>query len=498
MPAIINTNIESLNAQRNLNKSQSALQTSLQRLSSGLRINSAKDDAAGMAISERFTSQIRGLNQASRNANDGISLAQTAEGALVETTNALQRIRELAVQSANDTNSASDRASLQAEVVQLQNEITRIATTNQFNGKNLLDGTFTAQIFHVGANSSQTIGLSISNAQATAIGDNRVTETGTMNTAKTASVAKTTNFTSVGEILTVSGSLGSATTANTSIGDSAFTIAANVNAVTASTNVTAKAITKATLSTLTVSGTITFDLYGVNTTAAAISAAVSSTSDLSPLNDAINNLSATTGITSTVASGTLTLTSDQGYDINIVNFKLGTAVGNTINLMGLDGFTGSTSGTAVTLIGSGTAVDSSVVGGTVRFGSSSGFTVTSASAGGIFTGVTSNASVLTSVASISIATQTGSNSAIDVIDTALQTINSVRATLGAAQNRFSSVVSALQTTSENLSASRSRIQDTDFAAETAQLTRNQILQQAGTAMLAQANQLPNNVLTLLR
>src|SRR3989338_8519074 len=151
MPQIINTNIASLNSQRNLNTSQTSLNVALQRLSSGLRINSAKDDAAGLAISERFTAQIRGLNQASRNANDGISLAQTAEGALVETTNALQRIRELAVQSANDTNSASDRASLQAEVVQLQNEITRIATTNQFNGKNLLDGTFTAQIFHVGA-----------------------------------------------------------------------------------------------------------------------------------------------------------------------------------------------------------------------------------------------------------------------------------------------------------------------------------------------------------
>ena len=194
MPQIINTNVISLNAQRNLNSSQGALQTSLQRLSSGLRINSSKDDAAGMAITERFTSQIRGLNQAARNANDGISLAQTAEGALVETTNALQRIRELAVQAANDTNSASDRAALQAEVAQLQSEINRIATSNQFNGKNLLDGTFTAQSFQVGANANQTLGISINNAQATAIGDNRVTETGTMNTAKTASSAKTTNF----------------------------------------------------------------------------------------------------------------------------------------------------------------------------------------------------------------------------------------------------------------------------------------------------------------
>ena len=492
MPQIINTNVISLNAQRNLNSSQGALQTSLQRLSSGLRINSSKDDAAGMAITERFTSQIRGLNQAARNANDGISLAQTAEGALVETTNALQRIRELAVQAANDTNSASDRAALQAEVAQLQSEINRIATSNQFNGKNLLDGTFTAQSFQVGANANQTLGISINNAQATAIGDNRVTETGTMNTAKTASSAKTTNFTSAGEILTVSGSLGTATTATTVAGDSAFTIAANVNAISASTNVTAKAITKATLGTLSGTGYISFSLFGVNSTAATVGATVNTTTDLSPLNDAINNLSATTGITSSVSTGTLTLTNSQGYDINIADF-LGCA---TAQFRGLDGFTSSTSGAAVTLTA--TATDSSVVGGTLRFSSSSGFTISSASVGGVFSATTSNGSNLTSVSGISIGSQLGANEAIDIIDTALQTINTQRATLGAAQNRFSSVVTALQTTSENLSAARSRIQDADFAAETAQLTRNQILQQAGTAMLAQANALPNTVLSLLK
>jgi flagellin len=170
MPAVINTNVASLNAQRNLSSSQSALQTSLQRLSSGLRINSAKDDAAGMAITERMTSQIRGLNQAARNANDGVSLAQTAEGGLAEVGNNLQRIRELAIQSANSTNSSSDRASLNAEVSQLLAEIQRVATTSQFNGQNILDGTFTAAQFQVGANANQTITASTGNAQTSALG----------------------------------------------------------------------------------------------------------------------------------------------------------------------------------------------------------------------------------------------------------------------------------------------------------------------------------------
>src|SRR5688572_26811910 len=171
MPQVINMNIASMNAQRNLNQSQSALQTSLQRLSSGLRINSAKDDAAGLAITERFTSQIRGLNQASRNANDAISLSQTAEGALGEISNNVQRIRELAVQSANATNSASDRAALQNEVSQLVSEIDRVASQTAFNGVNLLDGSFTSQAFQVGANAGQTISISsISSARTSALG----------------------------------------------------------------------------------------------------------------------------------------------------------------------------------------------------------------------------------------------------------------------------------------------------------------------------------------
>ena len=498
MPQTINTNIASLNAQRNLNSSQGTLATSLQRLSSGLRINSAKDDAAGLAISERFTSQIRGLDQAARNANDGISLAQTAEGALVETTNALQRIRELAVQSANDTNSTSDRTAIQSEVAQLQAEISRIANSTQFNGKNLLDGNFSGQNFQVGANANQTIGVSISDAKSTAIGDNRVAETGTLNVAVAAAAgagARVASTVNVGEQLTLSGSSGTVTTTTVAAGDSAFTLAALANASTGSTNVAAKAITKATLSGLSASGTVAFTLFGSNSTGVAISAVGNTATDLSSLNDQINNYAATTGITSTHSGGTLTLTSEAGYDISITDMLNGSTA--TMQFRALDGYTSATSGAAVTL-GSTTGADSSTVGGTLRFTSASAFTVTSGSAGGMFAATTSNASTLSAVSSISVSTQSGANSAIDIIDSALQTVNSQRASLGAIQNRFSSVVSSLQTATENMSASRGRIQDADFAKETATLTRNQILQQAGIAMLAQANALPNNVLALLR
>src|SRR3954470_24034755 len=199
MPQVINTNVASLNAQRNLTTSQGQLATALQRLSSGLRINSAKDDAAGLAISERFTTQIRGLNQAVRNANDGISLAQTAEGALGETGNALQRIRELAIQSANSTNSASDRAALNAESSQLLAEIQRNGLTTQFNGQNILDGTFSSAQFQVGANANQTINATISSAQTSSLGSYQVTSGGTaVNGTALASGDLTINGTNVG------------------------------------------------------------------------------------------------------------------------------------------------------------------------------------------------------------------------------------------------------------------------------------------------------------
>lgn len=502
MPQVISTNLASLNAQRNLNSSQAGLQTALQRLSSGLRINSARDDAAGLAISQRFTSQINGLNQAVRNANDGISLAQTAEGALQESGNILQRIRQLAIQSANDSNSASDRKALQAEVSQLTSELNRIANTTTFNGKKVLDGSFSGQKFQVGADANQTINVTISDARATALGNYsrdsvNTTAANGLGVATSASAALAANNFNT-QAITINGSLGQSTilAATLADGSTARTIAAEVNNVTGSTGVTAKATTTATIGNISAAGTFSFNLYGQNTSAIQVSATVTSTSDLTSIRDAINAQTGLTGITAEGTGASLSLTQAEGYNISLEGVS---ATGSAT----LD-FTGATGSAAATL-GAATTTDSSTVGGTVSFNSENAFTVSSSvagSGGGLFGDATAaNAGVtgaLAAVGSANISTQTGANSAISVLDAAIQKLNSIRADLGAVQNRFGSTISNLETTSENLDAARSRVRDADFAAETAALTRGQILQQAGTAILAQANALPNGVLSLLR
>jgi len=381
MAQTINTNVASLNAQRNVNNSQMQLNTAMQRLSSGLRINSAKDDAAGLAISQRFTSQIKGLNQASRNANDGISLVQTAEGALVEVTNNLQRIRELAVQSSNATNSQSDRDALQTEVTSLKAEVERVANTTAFNGVKVLDGSFTGAVFQVGANAGETITVNtIADANLAALSD--------VSTASTAS-------TQVATLGTGAAAAGSLTINGTDIG--------------------------------------------------ALAAVGSASERGAQLVDAINNVSTTTGVNAYVDSTTnqIMLTSE-----------------STITLAGTD------DGTLTGFDGAG--------------------------------GVTATATNQTGLTTLDVSSYAGSQLAIKQIDSALSQINTARASLGAVQNRFSSVVSSVDTTAENLSASRSRIQDADFAQETANLSRGQVLQQAGISMLSQANSSAQGVLKLLQ
>jgi flagellin len=387
MAAIINTNVIALNAQRNLNSSQNALATTLQRLSSGLRINSAKDDAAGLAISERMTSQIRGLNQAVRNANDGISMSQTAEGALGEIGNNLQRIRELAVQSGNASNSVSDRTALNNEVQQIKAEIDRVASTTAFNGIKLLDGTFTNQAFQVGANVGETISItSLVNAQSSSLGTSTATTANVTGVAATAFTAPADNI-AAGD-LKINGVDVGAITAGGSAAAQGAAVAAAINLVSGTSNVTASAD----------------------------------------------------------AAGLVTLTN--------------------------------TSGSTTIVAMSGTAT-------TARTGLTAGTTA-------------ATTATVTGFAGVNISTTAGAENAIASMDSALSALNAARADLGAYQNRFSSAVANLQTTAENLSASRSRIVDTDFASETAILSRNQVLQQAGTAMLAQANALPQSVLALLR
>ncbi len=483
MAQTINTNVASLNAQRNLNSSQNALATSLQRLSSGLRINSAKDDAAGLAISDRMTAQIRGLNQAARNANDGISLAQTAEGAMAEIGNNLQRMRELAIQSANSTNSASDRSSLDAEAAQLAAEITRVSSQTSFNGLKLLDGSFQTQAFQVGANANETISInSISDTRSTALGSNILVAGGTamgVNTA--AAAANTTNGVTVEAGLTISTVNGSTTSAfGYAVGADAKAIAAAVNANAGGVGVTATATNSTTFGSLSLAGTVSLNLNG-----SAISAVVADPTDLTTLMGAINGAQGATGVTATFTSTSskagLTLSTNDGRDIVVDTFA-STGAGNQT----------ATFGTVTLTEGS---TDSSIRTGSVSLASSKGAITLAGHNADVFNTATSTFS---SVASLSLNSADNSQLALATIDAALAQINVSRGDLGAYQNRFSSAIASLSTTSENLSAARGRIQDADFAQETAALTRNQILQQAGIAMLSQANSLPQSVLSLLK
>ena len=487
MAISVNTNVASLNAQRNLLGTERTLNRALQRLSSGLRVNSAKDDAAGLAISDRMTSQIRGLNQAARNANDGISLSQTAEGALQEVTALLQRIRELAVQSANDTNTSSDRQSLQDEVVQLQAEVNRIADTTSFNGRKLLDGSFGTAKFHVGTEANQVINVTTGDARGTKIGAHQnYVEAETANAA--AAGDPTTDYT--GANLAINGSKGEAT-ATIAAGASAKTAAEAINGKTVDTGVSASARTEFTITSI-LDGSYTFTLSdGTNT--ATISAMVSG-GDLSDMVEAINDHAATTGVTATLND-------------NKDGVVFADADGDTVTIERTDAVNDdwtitATKAPATTTIQSGGGNAVGEIRGYVLIESSKSFSV---DAGGVGDDMVSPAGVadvrtstLYQVASIDIKTQSGANDAISVIDMAISKIDTIRGSLGAVQNRFESVITNLTNVSENISAARSRILDADFAAETAALTKAQILQQAGLAMLSQANMIPQAALTLLQ
>ena len=479
MPQIINTNVMSLNAQRNLNKSQGSLATSLQRLSSGLRINSAKDDAAGLAISERFTSQVRGLTVAARNANDGISMSQVAEGALSSAGDILQRIREIAVQSANATNSSSDRGALQLEVGQLTAELNRIAKTTDFNGQKLLDGSFGTAAFQVGAQANQTIVATTANFTTQQYGDYRVYGEKS-NASKASSVAATT--------LTISGSAGTKQVL-VAAGDSAETIAASVNLVKADTGVTASAQTTTNVA-FQKSGAYAVTLQAANSSAVQINFSIDSTTGSDAMSQAVNafnDFTSKTGVVATIKADNsgITLTNYDGKKITLDDTTTKNAGAVYVS-----------SGAGSASLASDTKVNTAFVDGQVTFDSSKSFIVT-----GTKKNTLSNAreaSSLQKVADLDVSSVSGANLALSIVDAAISQVSLQRAKFGALQNRFSSTVSNLQTTTENLSAANSRIKDADFAVETANLTRSQILQQAGTAMLAQANSIPQNVLTLLR
>ena len=487
MAQTINTNVASLNAQRNLNISQSALATSLQRLSSGLRINSAKDDAAGMAISSRMTAQISGLNQAARNANDGVSLAQTAEGAMAEISSNLQRIRELAVQSVNATNSSSDRVTMDSEVQALSSEIDRVASATGFNGVKLLDGSFAAQTFQVGANQGETISIaSITSMRTAAMG---ATTSASMTGSTLTGAAALGNGDITLQVGATVTSVGAAVNgSNGKTNTSAYSIANAINAVSA--GVTATANSSVVTNGAAATGGAAADAGSITINGAVITfvgGSVGNSAATDELNviSAINSQSpATHGvIASDDGTGKIKLTAADGRNIDV---SVVTSTGGTLTAakLGLDSVDGVVSYGSVSL---NAATSFTIAGGNpTRVGAN--FTAQTVAA--VFNGTT--------VSQVNVLSASSSNSAIATVDAALNTVNNARASMGAIQNRFSSAVASLTTSSENLSAARGRIQDADFAQETAALTRNQILQQAGIAMLAQANSLPQSVLSLLK
>jgi flagellin len=492
---VINTNIMSLNAQRNLGTSRSDLATALQRLSSGLRINSAKDDAAGLAISERFTTQIRGLNQAMRNSNDGISLAQTAEGALQEVTNNLQRIRELAVQSANATNSSSDRQALDQEVQQRLAEIDRIATVTSFNNQKVLDGTFGNATFQVGANVGETISVGLSTSmRLTALGKtadyvggaaySTATAIGQQGTGVTANALNNNVSIAVGSGQAVNVGVSAAGTAVGQSAGSAFAKAAAINAAGIG-GLTAVADNTVALNfTTTATNGYALTVNGVSVQAAT-TAALTGTQ----LAANINANSSQTGVIASFNAGVMTLTAVDGRDITLgqtatatEGFQAATASNNTVNAA----LTGAAGNATLSARGS------------VRLTAAEQITVSGAGVADLGYGAVSYALGNASLSTASVTTVANANATISRIDSALTSVSGLRSTFGAVQNRFESTIANLQTVSENLNASRSRIRDADFASETASLTRAQILQQAGVAILSQANAVPQQVLGLLR
>lgn len=523
MAAVINTNSASLNAQRNLGTSQSALATSLQRLSSGLRINSAKDDAAGLAITDRMTSQIRGMDQAKRNANDGVSLAQTAEGALSTANDMLQRIRELSVQSSNATNSVTDRAALQAEANQLTSELDRLSTTTQFNGQNLLDGTFGSANFQVGANANQVITATTGNFRTASFGNYRIgasvanTQGGAgdlTNGSVANSIQSSASATSrvKGGDFTINGFTGAATI-NAKEGASAREVADLINVKSGTTNVNAHATTEIQLTDIDLGKGFSLDVLSNNKTAVKVAFTTGNESNSQGLAAAIkafNDVTSTTGVSAQMnKEGTgITLVNATGEDIKLSNgspdatmtaggTKLATAAQAEEAKQNSSAATTDEDGNPVEQEES--TVSSMVVGtGQIVLDSNRAFGISNVTSATDFFNTPAASSQLQSVSQIDISSVEGASRAIAQVDSALGAVSDQRSSFGALQARFSSVISTLQVSGENVTAARSRIMDTDFASETASLTRGQILQQAGTAMLAQANQVPNGVLALLR
>ena len=482
MAIVVNTNVASINAQRSLNLINRSMDKALERLASGLRINHAGDDAAGLAIANGLQSQVRGLGQAVRNSSDGLSVVGTAEGTLTTQVGILQRIRELAVQAANDINSATNRGAIQDEITSQVDELTRLGNTTEFNGQMLMNGTFTNKKIQVGAYAGQTITITL--------GDFRAAQMGTIAQTTGATAIDTTTNASAATITTTQGS--APLTASQADGvstvnaaGSAIAKAASINQAYGTTGVSASVV-EATLlgaviaggagtavgalATLTINGvtvingaTNNFLVYGADTTGS--------------LRAAINAQSNTTGVTAALnGASNIVLTAADGRNINLVAVS---SVAATIGWLGA-----ATPGTTVNGQGS------------IKMTATEQFTITGAANVLGATG-TIALDVNKAVNKIDVSTQVGADTAIQIIDSALKKVADAQGALGALSNRLENTISNLQISIENLSASESRIRDADFAAETASLTRAQIIQQAGIAVLSQANLRPQAALSLI-
>lgn len=494
---VIQTNLSALIAQNAARASEMQTEQSMQRLSTGLRINSAKDDAAGLAIATRMSSAIRGLGVSLKNASNGISMAQTAEGALGNINDALQRLRELAVQSANGSNNDTDRSFLESEASGLIAEINRIGSQANFNNSKLLNGSFNAQTFQLGYLASDAmVFCGIDNVTATALGTHKLlmdgSGLGALVAASSTATSNTVSNVSTSVLSTATGGTTSAIAIAT--GDSAKQVADKINSSANSIGIKASASNAAIINGVTAAGTISFSLAG--SASASISATISSTNDLSALSAAINGVSGTTGITASFVSfdskNAIQLTSNDGADIKVTNY-VHSASGSATFKEGPSDIGGGT-GVSTTLTN---ANHSSVKSGIVTLASSKGAITTVNGNTTIFASATQSSS-FSSVQSISVASQTNANASLAVIDASLEKVNTNRANLGALINRFEMSISSQSNSIMNLSESRSRILDADYAKETSLLAKSMIIQQAATAMLGQANQNPMLVMHLLK
>ena len=503
---VVNTNVAALSAQSSMMKNTKEMENAMAKLSSGHRINNASDDAAGLSISERLDSQIKGLSQAIRNSEDAQNLIDTAEGAHAEIVTSLQRLRELAVQSANSTNSAIDRSFIQKEASQLLNEINRISTTSEWNGMVLMDGSFDDKNIQAGANVGQTIAIDLASTETDEVG-NFVIRGESKVTAPAGDAAVNT----IASGNTIIAGFAGTQTITTAVNDTAREFAEDVNGQSDHTGVTAKAATHALLSTLNAAGTVDLKIGkqgAVGTgdaTQVTVTATISDTTDLTALRDAINEVSGSTGVTASFFEGDIgkvMLKDHDGDDIVLGDFNHSTSA-STIAVQAYDFFGDSVSTTASrTLTDGGADEDSITINGEVQLSSNQAFALTSTVADNFFgdSGATDTAyqSSLEKVGDIDLGSMTGAQKALDVIDGAIDMVNTQRADLGAISNRLDQTVNNLTNIVENTSASKSHIKDANFAAETSKLTKAQILNQAATSMLAQANASKQTVLALLQ